>query len=177
MLSQPQTFPCPNCNEIINDSMQTCRFCSAPVDPQAASAAAENQSRVNRACSDASFLRTAAAAMFGGSTEAEEVKFTTLTSFQLARMLEKKDFFFVNVHTPYEGEIRNTDAFIVFDKIADNLDKLPKDRTAKIILYCRSGRMSEIAARELTQLGFSQVSHLSGGMIDWKKSGYEILEK
>jgi hypothetical protein len=44
--------------------MQTCRFCSAPVDPQAASAAAEIQSRVNRACSDASFLRTAAAAMF-----------------------------------------------------------------------------------------------------------------
>ena len=64
MLSQPQTFPCPNCKEIINDSMQRCRFCSAPVDPQAASAAAEIQSRVNRACSDASFLRTAAAAMF-----------------------------------------------------------------------------------------------------------------
>ncbi len=64
MLTQPQTFPCPNCNEIINDTMQTCRFCSAPVDPQAAASAAENQSRVNRACSDASFLRTAAAAMF-----------------------------------------------------------------------------------------------------------------
>ena len=44
--------------------MQTCRFCSAPVDPQAASAAAELQSRVNRACSNASFLRTAAAAVF-----------------------------------------------------------------------------------------------------------------
>jgi hypothetical protein len=64
MLAQPQTFPCPKCGEIINDSMQTCRFCSAPVDPQAASAAAEIQTRVNRACSDASFLRTAAAAMF-----------------------------------------------------------------------------------------------------------------
>jgi len=65
MLAQPQTFPCPNCGEIINDSMQTCRFCSAPIDPQVASAAAELQSRVNRACSDASFLRTAALAMFG----------------------------------------------------------------------------------------------------------------
>jgi hypothetical protein len=64
MLAQPQTFPCPNCGEIINDSMQTCRFCSAAVDPEAASAAAELQTRVNRACSDASFLRTAAAAMF-----------------------------------------------------------------------------------------------------------------
>src|SRR5215510_3368706 len=64
MLAQPQTFPCPTCGEIINDSMQTCRFCSATIDPQAASAAADLQSRVNRACSDASFLRTAAAAMF-----------------------------------------------------------------------------------------------------------------
>jgi rhodanese-related sulfurtransferase len=87
-------------------------------------------------------------------------------------MLERKDFFFVNVHTPLEGEIKNTDAFIVFDKIADNLDKLPKDRTANIVLYCRSGRMREIAARELKQLGFSKVSRLSGGMIGWKKSGY-----
>ncbi|QND64633.1 rhodanese-like domain-containing protein [Mesorhizobium loti] len=132
------------------------------------------RSEINRRTA---LLIAIAAAMFGGSALAEEVKFTTLTSFQLAALLEKKDFFFVNVHTPYEGEIKNTDAFIVFDKIADNLDKLPKDRTAKIILYCRSGRMSEIAARELTQLGFSQVSHLSGGMIDWKKSGYEIVEK
>src|SRR5262252_4996272 len=64
MIAQPQTFPCPNCSEIINDSMPTCRFCSAPVDPQSAAAAAELQGRVNRACSDASFLRTAAAAMF-----------------------------------------------------------------------------------------------------------------
>jgi hypothetical protein len=64
MLTQPQTFPCPNCNEIINETMQTCRFCAKPIDLQAAAAAAEIQGRVNRACSDASFLRTAAAAMF-----------------------------------------------------------------------------------------------------------------
>jgi len=65
MLSQPQTFPCPSCKEIINDSMERCRYCSAPVDRQAAATAAEIQNRVNNACSDASFLRTAAAAMFG----------------------------------------------------------------------------------------------------------------
>ena|SRR5687767_10410432 len=64
MLAQPQTFPCPNCGEIINDSMQTCRFCSTALDPQAVANAAELQTRVNRAFSDASFLRTAAAAMF-----------------------------------------------------------------------------------------------------------------
>ncbi len=103
--------------------------------------------------------------------------FTTLTSAQLAALLPQKDFLFVNVHIPYEGEIKNTDTFIPYDKIENNLDKLPRDKSAKIVLYCRSGRMSEIAARELTRLGYTQVSHLSGGMIDWKKNGYEIVEK
>ena len=64
MLPKTQTFPCPNCKEIINDLNPTCRYCSAPVDPQVAAAAAEHQDKVNKACSDASFLRSAVAAMF-----------------------------------------------------------------------------------------------------------------
>jgi hypothetical protein len=60
MFAQPQTFPCPNCNEIINDAMEKCPHCSAPVDRQAAAAAGELQSKVNQACSDASYVRTAA---------------------------------------------------------------------------------------------------------------------
>lgn len=100
-----------------------------------------------------------------------------LTSMQLAAMLRQKDFFFVNVHIPYEGEIKATDAFIPYDEIANNLEKLPKDRSAKIVLYCKSGRMSEIAARELSRLGYTRVSHLSGGMIDWEKNGYEIEKR
>lgn len=64
MLAQPQTFPCPNCNEIINDSMQECRYCSAPINPEAARVAAALQGNVNQACSDASYLRIAAVAMF-----------------------------------------------------------------------------------------------------------------
>ena len=103
--------------------------------------------------------------------------FATLTSAQLAAMLRRKDFYFVNVHTPYEGEIGNTDAFVVFDKIAENLNKLPKNKDEKIVLYCQSGRMSEIAARELARLGYSRVSHLEGGMISWKNSGYAVIKK
>ena len=60
---ETQTFPCPNCNEIINDSMRECRFCRAPIDPQAARAAGELQARVNQACSDASYTATAAYVM------------------------------------------------------------------------------------------------------------------
>ena len=64
MFAQPQTLPCPSCNEIINDSMEKCPHCSTQIDRQAAAAAAEAQSRVNQACSDASYLRTAAVGMW-----------------------------------------------------------------------------------------------------------------
>ena len=102
--------------------------------------------------------------------------FATIDSAQLAAMLQSKGFFFVNVHIPYEGEIEDTDVHIAFDKIAENLDKLPPDKDAEIVLYCRSGRMSEIAAAELARLGFTNVAHLSGGMIDWQKAGHEVVQ-
>jgi hypothetical protein len=64
MISQPRTFRCPNCSEMINDSMIQCPFCSVPVDAGVAALVAERQEKANQACSDASFLRTAAVAMF-----------------------------------------------------------------------------------------------------------------
>ena len=111
------------------------------------------------------------------TARAQDVDVTKLTGLQLAAMLAQKNFFLVNVHIPYEGEIKDTDAFIAYDSIADNLDKLPQDKSAKIVVYCRSGGMSAIAARELVRLGFTQVSDLAGGMIDWEKSGYKIIAK
>ena len=111
------------------------------------------------------------------TARAQDVDVAKLTDVQLAAMLAQKDFFLVNVHIPYEGEIEDTDAFIAYDSIADNVDKLPQDKNAKIVVYCRSGGMSAIAARELVRLGFTQVSDLAGGMIDWEKNGYKIIAK
>lgn len=108
-------------------------------------------------------------------TGAESPGVATMESGQLAKMLQTKDFFFVNVHIPYEGEIKGTDALIAFDEIAENLHKLPPDKNAKIVLYCRSGRMSETVAMELSRLGYARVSHLAGGMISWTKAGYDII--
>ncbi len=94
---------------------------------------------------------------------------------QLATMLESKDFAFVNVHIPYEGEIAGTDANIPFDQIADHLDELPA-KDGKIVLYCRSGRMSDEASQELARLGYTNVYDVVGGTQAWTQSGRSLLD-
>ena len=64
MRSYARTFPCPNCNEIINEEMKHCRFCSLPIDPSVAELIAGRQEQVNQAYSDASYLRRTAVAMY-----------------------------------------------------------------------------------------------------------------
>ena len=76
-----------------------------------------------------------------------------ISASKLNKALLNKDFTLINVHTPYEGEISKTDLFIPFDEIMSNEAKLPKDKNAKIIVYCKSGNMSGQAARTLKSLG------------------------
>ena len=89
-------------------------------------------------------------------------------------MLQAKNFPLINVHIPYEGEIASTDTLIAYNEIDQHLDRLPADKTASIVLYCRSGRMSTIAAEQLVKLGYTHIFNLDGGMIAWEKAGYTV---
>ena len=108
---------------------------------------------------------------------AEGGHYTDVSAAGLAGMLHAKTFPLVNVHIPYEGEIEPTDLFIPFDQIAAALAKLPEDKHARVVLYCRSGSMSATAARVLVKLGYTDVWNLDGGMIAWARAGHPVISK
>ena len=112
----------------------------------------------------------------GETVEVNGGTYTNLTPDELNTILKDKDFVFVNVHIPFTGNIANTDLSIPYDQIEQNLSQLPSDKNAKIVLYCRSGRMSEIAVEELVSLGYTNIWNLDGGMVEWEQAGYKLKE-
>jgi rhodanese-related sulfurtransferase len=80
----------------------------------------------------------------------------------------------INVHIPYQGELEGTDAFIPYDKIRDD-PRLPEDKGTEILLYCRSGNMSEEAGVDLHEEGYTNIAHLEGGMKAWEASGRPVI--
>ena len=105
--------------------------------------------------------------------------YNNIKAVELMTILNNKDFVFVNVHIPFEGNIADTDLSIPYEQITEpaNLAQLPADKNAKIVLYCRSGRMSAIAAKKLVKLGYTNIWNLKGGMLDWERAGFEIQDK
>ena len=101
----------------------------------------------------------------------EDGTYTNITVAELQTMLQQKDFQLINVHIPDEGDLPDTDLSIPYNEIDQHLDQLPEDQNAKLVLYCRSDRMSTIAAEQLVDLGYTNVWNLKGGMVAWEQAG------
>ena len=99
--------------------------------------------------------------------------FKNISAQELNDMLKHKDFILMDVHVPEQKHLKGTDDFIPFDKIKENTDKLPP-KNEKIVLYCRTGRMSALAAQELSGMGYKNVYNLKEGVEGWQKAGFPV---
>lgn len=96
---------------------------------------------------------------------------------QFVKMMERKDFILINVHVPYYAEIPKTDLLIPFNAIEQHIKDFPKDKDAKIVVYCMVGPMGDIAAEKLASMGYTQVSNFQGGMMAWTQAGRPLQRR
>ena len=59
---------------------------------------------------------------------------------------------------------------ISYEEIEEKAEEVLTDKDQLILVYCRSGRRSKIAAEALVELGYTNIKEF-GGIIDWP---YEV---
>jgi phage shock protein E len=96
----------------------------------------------------------------------------TITQSELLSKLERKeeDVIVLDVRTAAEfaaGHVpgaRN----VSHDELPARLDELAALRDKQVVLYCRSGRRTQIAEDTLRQAGFTKLLHLEGDWLAWE---------
>lgn len=84
----------------------------------------------------------------------------------------------IDVRTPGEysrgfiGNAKNLD--VRDDEFTIMLGKM--DKSQPYFVYCLAGGRSNDAVNRMKQAGFTHVYNLSGGMIGWRKAGFEVNE-
>lgn len=110
----------------------------------------------------------------GSEVTTESGSYRAVSAAELQTMLENEDFFMVNVHTPWEGDIPQTDLQLSYDQIEQNLDQLPSEKNSKILVYCLTSGMAEKATTTLLDQGYTNLWMLDGGTTAWQEAGFSL---
>jgi rhodanese-related sulfurtransferase len=98
-----------------------------------------------------------------------------ITAEEAKTMMDDGDpYILLDVRTEEEfAEQRIDGAILIPDyEIASRVEEELTDKDARILVYCRSGRRSTLAANEMIALGYTNIYDF-GGIIDWP---YETTE-
>lgn len=104
----------------------------------------------------------------GAKQEAMQAVYHKITPEEAKRMMETKDMLILDVRTEAEYQARHIPGAVLLPNEfidAQRSDQMP-DREKTILVYCRSGHRSRIAAEKLVQMGYANVYDF-GGIIDW----------
>lgn len=86
-----------------------------------------------------------------------------------AKINAQEDFVLLDVRTldEYNNGHIPTAVLLPHDEINSKAEAMLKDKNKEIVVYCRSGRRSAIAAESLTKLGYTDVKDF-GGISRWQ---------
>ncbi len=96
----------------------------------------------------------------------------TIQELKERESVTAKDYVLLDVREDYErSEFNIGGIHVPLGDLMGSLDKLAPHKDDEIIVYCRSGKRSAMAAQLLGQSGFKNVRNLDGGMLAWQSAG------
>ncbi len=116
------------------------------------------------------------AAALAWTTFFDPVAKAAVTPLQATPLINHEDAVVLDVRSIAEynkGHIVNA-INIPLNGLGKQLQQLEKYKDRPIIVVCRSGSRSAMAARMLLKKGFTEVHNLKGGMMAWENAGLPV---
>ena len=106
----------------------------------------------------------------GQNTEKDqEAVYMNITTQQAKEIMERETgYIILDTRTQEEyaqGHIPGA-ILIPHDRVKELAESVLTDKDQLILVYCRSGRRSKLAAEDLVKLGYTNIKEF-GGIIDW----------
>ena len=101
------------------------------------------------------------------------VVYVNITAEEAKQIMDTEEgYIILDVRTQEEYDQGHIPGAIVIshEEIAEKAEEVLTDKDQLILVYCRSGRRSKLAAEALAELGYTNIKEF-GGIIDWP---YEV---
>jgi rhodanese-related sulfurtransferase len=95
--------------------------------------------------------------------------YVNITAEEAKQIMDSEEgYIILDVRTQEEYDQGHIPGAIVIshEEIAEKAEDVLTDKDQLILVYCRSGRRSKIAAEALVELGYTNIKEF-GGIIDW----------
>ena len=109
-------------------------------------------------------------ALAGCSSGGGEASYEQISGAEAKALMDSESgYIIIDARTQEEYDLGHIPGAILIPEyeIADRAEAELPDKDQLILVYCRSGRRSKIAAEELVKLGYTNVKEF-GGIIDWE---------
>ncbi len=106
-------------------------------------------------------------------------KFRALPPAEAVRVMNREEALVLDVREDNEmsgGRIPNA-RHIPVGVLKKRLNEIERYKESPVVVYCRSGARSAVAASQLVAAGFTDVTNLSGGIEAWKAANMPVKKK
>lgn len=112
----------------------------------------------------------------GAGTEQTQV-IEEIEPFEAAQEIEGGDVVLIDTREPHEYQEAHLEGgkLVPPALLADQIESVAPDKSARTLLYCRSGNRSGIAAAQLQRLGYTDVASVGGGILAWQEQGLPVV--
>ena len=109
----------------------------------------------------------------GQTNQTQEAVYMNITAEEAKQIMDREEgYIILDTRTQAEYDEGHIPGAIVIshDEIEEKAEQLLPDKDQLLLVYCRSGRRSKLAAEALVKLGYTNIKEF-GGIIGWP---YEV---